>query len=317
MDSSIYIPEKNIKNDFFEKKFALEDGWIEKRTGIMTRNVAHSESTSDLAVKAIIPLLERNKEKIDFILCATSTADSLLPSTANKICDKLHLNNTVFCFDIMAACSGFLFTLAVANSFINSGLCKTGIIVGAEKMATIIDQDDSLTSPLFGDAAGAFLIGKSPLENKGIVSTLLESDSTGVDKLFIKSGGSEFPLTVERLQAKEHYVTMHGRDVFINATKQMTSMIEQIIEINQLSLKDIHYIIPHQANKRISEAIYKNLGCPAHITMCNIIEEHGNIVNASIPVAYHLFKNQIGSNKNVIFVSFGAGFNYGAHLLRT
>lgn len=122
IDSNICTPEENIKNDFFEKKFAFEDGWIQKRTGIASRNVAHSESTSDLAVKAIIPLLERNKDKIDFVLCATSTPDSLLPSTANKICSKLNLNKGVFCFDIMAACSGFLFTLAVVDSFISSGL---------------------------------------------------------------------------------------------------------------------------------------------------------------------------------------------------
>lgn len=318
IDSNIYIPAEQIGNAFFEEKFALERDWVEQRSGIVSRRAAsESESTSDLAVKAIKPLLERNKNKIEFILCATSTPDSLLPSTANKICSKLQIDNALFSFDIMAACSGFLYTLAVANSFISTGLCQSGIIVGADKMSAIINPEDSITSPLFGDGAGAFLLGKSSLENKGIISTILESDSRGIDKLFIKAGGSEFPMTASRLEAKEHYVSMIGKTVFLDAIKRMTSMIEQIISKNQLSLADIDYIIPHQANQRISDLVYENLGKPSHITMCSIIKNHGNIVNASIPVTYHLFKDEIGPNKNVIIVSFGAGFNYGAHLLRT
>ncbi|BCA94624.1 3-oxoacyl-[acyl-carrier-protein] synthase 3 protein 2 [Legionella antarctica] len=318
IDSSVYVPKQVVSNDVYEKKFNLEKNWIEKRTGIQLRHLAEeTQSTSDLAVEAIKPILSRNSEPIEFILCATSTPDSLLPSTANKICNKLDLNHDVFCFDIMAACSGFLYALSVANAFIQSGLYQSGIVVGSDKMSAIINQEDPYTCTLFGDAAGAFLLKKSSHSDKGIISTVLGSDSTGVDKLFIKAGGSEIPMTSQRLLNNEHYVTMLGKEVFINAVNKMTSMIDKVTEKSGLSSKEIHYIIPHQANQRISDAVYDKLGRPEHVKMFSIIKNHGNIVNASIPVTYHCYQKEMSSNKNMIMVSFGAGFNFGALHIRT
>ncbi|MDR3501609.1 MAG: beta-ketoacyl-ACP synthase 3 [Legionella sp.] len=318
LDSHCYIPAKEVANDVFETRFNLDHDWIERRTGIKLRHKASpDEATSDLAVKAVRPILERNNLPIDFLLCATSTPDSLLPATANKICNKLNLNHNLFCFDVMAACSGFLHLLATANALIRSGLYKNGIIVGVEKMSAIINDDDPQTSPLFGDGAGAFLVGENFEEHKGIIASALGSDSSGIDKLYIKAGGSEIPLTQERLMNKEHYVSMLGKDVFINAIKQMNNMIEQVLEKSNLNLGEIDYIIPHQANQRISDALYEKLGSPKHIKMCNTIAEYGNIGNASVPVAYHSFKHEIGTDKHIILVSFGAGFNYSAHLIKT
>lgn len=217
----------------------------------------------------------------------------------------------------MAACSGFLHLLAMANALIHSGFYKNGIIVGVEKMSAIINDDDPQTSPLFGDGAGAFLVGPHCQQHPGIIASVLGSDSSGVDKLYIKAGGSEIPLTQERLFNKEHYVSMLGKEVFINAIKQMNNMIEQVLEKSNFTLSDIDYIIPHQANQRISDALYEKLGSPEHITMCNTIAKYGNMGNASIPVTYHSFKQQIGANKHIILVSFGAGFNYSAHLIKT
>lgn len=317
IDSHSYIPDNIVYNDFYEKKFNLKNDWVSKRTGIISRHLAtSSEATSDLAVNAIRPLLARNKEPIDFIICATSTPDSLLPSTANQIGKKLGLNESLFCFDIMAACSGFLYALAMANAFIKSGMYQSGIIVGADKMSAIINQNDPYTSPLFGDGAGAFLLKRSCNKEKGILASILGSDNSGTDKLFIKAGGSETPLTIERLEKKENYVTMKGKDVFIHAISRMTSMIEDVLKKNNISMHEVDYIIPHQANKRITDAVSEKIGLP-NAKMCNIIENHGNIVNASIPVAYHLFQKQIGTDKNIVMVAFGAGFNYGAHYLRT
>lgn len=319
IDSNIYVPETIVTNDFYEKKFNLEKNWISKRTGIQSRHLAKdNEATSDLAVKAIEPMLKRNNEPIQFLICATSTPDSLLPSTANRICKKLNLNQSVFCFDIMAACSGFLYALSIANAFILSGMYSSGIVVGAEKMSTIINSNDPYTSPLFGDGAGAFLVkNTSNYQHRGIISTFLESDSAGIDKLFIRSGGSEHPITIDDIKNNHQYVTMDGKDVFINAIMQMVNSIEQVILKSKLQNGEVDFIIPHQANQRISDAVFDKMSHLKKATMCSIIEKFGNIATASIPVTYHLYQDQFTDNKNIIMVSFGAGFNFGAIHIHT
>lgn len=215
----------------------------------------------------------------------------------------------------MAACASFLYTLSVANAFLMSGMYKRGIVVGADKMSAIINSDDPYTAPLFGDGAGAFLVEKSEDPEIKIVSTFLKSDNNGIDKLFIKAGGSELPLNEELLKIKDNYVTMLGKDVFVNAIERMAESISYVANDAGLSLSEIDYIIPHQANQRIISAVYKKLNCN-HLKFCSIIENHGNIINASIPTSYHLYKNLFGVASNIIMVAFGGGYNYGALLLK-
>ena len=294
-----FLPIESRDNLFYEEKFELPVGWIETRTGIKTRHYAlNSVTSSDLAYNAAKNLT--NASKAQFLLNATASPDSLLPSNANRIAEQLGLVNPV-CFDLMAGCSGFLHLFVTAYSLLNSGLYTAGIITASEKMSTIIDQEDKNTASLFGDAGAAWFVEYDP--NNNVHAIYLGSDSTGVSDLLI-------PVSTEN---KRQMVKMDGKKVYKNAVNKLAFSISAALDSAKMTIEDIDYIISHQANARIIEQVRAQLGAPEEKVLLSITHL-GNISNASIPFTFDLYKEQL-IGKTVIFTAFGAGYNYGAIVL--
>lgn len=298
VETACYLPEHIKKNDVYEKEFDLPCGWIEQRTGIIERHVADNDVySSDLACRAIERL--NNSNTAEFLICTSSTPDSLLPSNANRIAQKLALNNIV-CFDLMAGCSSFLYGMVVANALLQNGLFKRGLIVATEKMNMIIDQNDRITAPIFGDSSAVWLVEKQKTNN--IKAIYWGSDSTGVDDLYIPifNGDTSF----------KPKVVMNGKHVFKNAVNKMAESILKSLNTASMKIDDIDYIIAHQANKRIIEQVGMKIGVPEDKVLISI-ETLGNIVSSSIPITYHNNKEKL-SGKNIALVAFGAGYNFGS-----
>lgn len=312
-----YVPEYILNNKELEKLVDTNDEWITTRTGIKERRILKGQKgSSEMGVKAIEGLLKKTNtsaQEIDLIICATVTPDMLFPSTACLMADRIGAGN-ICAFDISAACSGFLYALTTASKFIESGTYKKVIVVGCDKMSSIIDYTDRTTCVLFGDGAGAVLL--EPNSNGfGIVDYILKSDGSGAEFLKMKAGGSLYPATHETVDAREHFVYQDGQPVFKKAVKSMADVSEEIMKKNNLSSDDIAWLVPHQANKRIIDATSRRMGVGDDKVMLNI-ERYGNTTAGTIPLCLWDWENQLKKGDNLILAAFGGGFTWGSIYLK-
>lgn len=313
-----YVPDYVLTNKELESMVDTNDEWITTRTGIKERRILKGEGkgTSDLGVEAIKGLLKKTNTdvaEIDMIICATATPDMLFPSTACIIADKIGAVNA-FGYDLMAACSGFLYSLATASKFIESGTHKKIIVVGADKMSSIIDYQDRATCIIFGDGAGAVLV-EPTTDGLGIQDSILKSDGSGRDSLYLKAGGSVNPASHKTVDAREHFAYQDGQTVFKSAVKNMADVSGEIMERNHLSGDDVAWLVPHQANKRIIDATARRMGVGDEKVMLNI-EKYGNTTNGTIPLCLWEWEGQLKKGDNIILAAFGGGFTWGSIYLK-
>ena len=288
--------------------------WIPPTNGLWDVSALKEEGlgTSYIARKAAKQLIQRTKtnpDDIDLVIVATTTPDYRFPSTASIVCERLGLKNA-FAFDMQAVCSGFLYALETGANFIRSGNYKKVIVIGAEKMSSIIDYTDRATCPIFGDGGGAVML-EATTENVGIMDAVLRTDGKGLPFLHIKAGGSVCPPSYYTLDNKMHYIYQEGRTVFKYAVANMSDACEALIERNHLSKEEIDWVIPHQANQRIIAAVTQRLGIPPEKVMVNI-ERYGNTSAGTLPLCLWDFENKFKKGDNLIFTAFGAGFAWGA-----
>ncbi len=313
-----YVPETKLTNADLEKMVDTNDEWIRTRTGISERRILKGEgkATSDLAVPAIQEILHKKNldpKEIDCIICATVTPDMLFPSTANIISDKVGATNA-FSYDILAACSGFLFALTTGATLIESGRYKKVIVVGADKMSSIVDYTDRTTCIIFGDGGGAVLLEPSTDEN-GILDSILRSDGSGKAFLHMKSGGSISPASVETVLAKQHFIFQDGQPVFKFAVKGMADVSAELLERNQLTGDDIAWLVPHQANLRIIDATANRMGLSKDKVMINI-QKYGNTTAGTLPLCLWDWEKKLKKGDNIVLAAFGGGFTWGATLVK-
>jgi len=317
-----YLPEKVMTNADLERIVDTTDDWITSRTGIRERRIAaDDEATSDLATKAALKAMEQahvSAEELDLIIVATISPDTFFPATACFVQRKLGAKNAV-CFDISAACSGFLYALQVARHFINAGNRNTALIIGAEKLSSMVNWEDRNTCVLFGDGAGAAVVrgdADSSNTSRRILSSVMFSDGNQTDILVVPGGGSACPITPENAGDKLNTIRMEGREVYKNAVNAMRDAAEQALQKAGLTADDIDMVIPHQANRRIIEAITDRLGIPAERTFVNL-EKYGNTSAAAVAIALDE-ANRSGAIKTgdiILLVAFGAGLTWAATVI--
>ena len=312
-----YVPEDFISNKDLEKMVDTNDEWITARTGIKKRRILKEKgkATSYLAIKAANKLIEKKKldpNSIDLVIVSTITPDFHGASTAPTVASQINASNA-YAFDINAACSGFLFGMSTATSYIESGRYKKVLLIGADMMSSIVDYTDRSTSILFGDGAGAVLI--EPSDNDfGWEDEFLRSDGIGAEWLKIKAGGSLYPTSKETFEKKWHYITQDGKTVFKSAVSEMANATEQIIIRNNLNPNEIKYLLPHQANKRIIDATAEKINLDKNKVLMNI-EEYGNTTAATIPLLMHDYEDNFSKGDKIILAAFGAGLTWGAAYL--
>ena len=312
-----YVPEDFISNKDLEKMVDTNDEWITARTGIKKRRILKEKgkATSYLAIKAANDLIKKKKlepDTIDLVIVSTITPDFHGASTAPTVASQINAFNA-YAFDINAACSGFLYGMSTATSYIESGRYKKVLLIGADMMSSIVDYTDRSTSILFGDGAGAVLI--EPSKNEfGWEDEFLRSDGVGAEWLKIKAGGSLYPTSKETFEKKWHYITQDGKTVFKSAVSEMANATEQIIIRNKLDPNDIKYLLPHQANKRIIDATAEKINLDKNKVLMNI-EEYGNTTAATIPLLMHDYENNFKKGDKIILAAFGAGLTWGAAYL--
>ncbi len=316
-----YAPSRILSNADLEKMVDTTDEWIEKRTGIKERRIASSEeATSDLGVKAAEQAIERagiEKKDVDLIICATLSPDYLcMPSTACVIAGKLGIHN-VMAFDISAACSGFVYMLSMAKAFIESGAKKNVLLIGAEKISSVIDYTDRGTCILFGDGAGAAIIGTTENKQEAILDIHASADGRYGDFLITPGCGSKYPCSQETLDNKLHYIKMQGNDVYKIAVKTLTKDVIDILEHNNIEPCEVDHFIPHQANFRIIEAVRAKLNFPVEKTVLTVAK-YGNTSAASIPMAMNdaYEEGRIKTGDLMLLDTFGGGFTWASALVR-
>lgn len=319
-----YLPEKVLTNEELSKIVDTSDEWITTRTGIRERRIASAEqSTSDLATEAAKKAMADagvQPEEIDLIVVATVTPDMFFPSTACIVQRKIGASKAV-CFDISAACSGFLYALQVARHFLNAGSRATALVIGAEKLSSLVNWQDRNTCVLFGDGAGAVVIRRAEESETNapgrVLSTVMGSDGNLVDLLKVPGGGSACPITPENAASRPNTIHMEGRETFKHAVTRMCQASEQALEMAGLTKEDIAMVIPHQANARIITAIAERLGLPPEKTFVNV-DKYGNTSAATIPVALDEASRQgrIQRGDVVLLVAFGGGFTWASSVLR-
>lgn len=307
-----YAPPDILTNADLEKMVDTSDEWIVSRTGIKERHILREPGmgTSDLAVPAVKKLLEKtgtNPDDIDMVICTTVTPDMAFPATANIISDKVGIKNA-FSFDMAAACSGFVYMLAVASKFIETGSAKKILCIGADKMSTITDYTDRNTCPLFGDGAGVVLL--EPNAEYGIQDSILRTDGSGRKYLYLKAGGSQKPATHETIDAREHYLFQDGQPVFKMAVSKMADISVEMMEKHNLPADKL-WLVPHQANLRIIEAVARRMGLDPGRVMINI-HKYGNTTTATIPLVLWEYESQLKKGDPLVLTAFGGGFTWGA-----
>ncbi|MDB8789760.1 ketoacyl-ACP synthase III [Romboutsia sp. 1001216sp1] len=313
-----YLPKKVLNNSYFEKILDTSDEWIKTRTGISERKIAdENESTSDLSVKAALKAMEcanLQASEIDLIIVATATPDMAFPSTACLVQEKIGAVNAC-AFDISAACSGFVYGLTIAKQFIETNCYRNILVIGSEVLSRVLDYTDRGTSILFGDGAGAVIIGK--VNDGGILSTYLGADGRGKDFLNIPAGGSRLPASKSTVEDNLHTIKMAGNDVYKFAVRIMGDASIKAIEMAGLDTNDIDYLIPHQANIRIIEASAKRLKLSMDKVYVNL-HKCGNMSAASIPVAMDeaYRSSKIKKGDNIVLVGFGGGLTWGASVIK-
>lgn len=313
-----YVPEDILTNKDLEKMVDTNDEWITSRTGIKTRHILKGENqgTSVMAVIALQGLLEKTKTKaedIDLIICATTTPDLVFPATANIIAAKVGAVNA-FGYDLQAACSGFLYAITTGSQFIETGKYKKVVVIGADKMSSIIDYTDRATCIIFGDGAGAVLLEPTE-EDLGIKDSILRSDGSGEPFLHMKAGGSRRPASEETVRNREHFAFQEGSTVFKFAVKNMADVAAKVMERNNLRSEDVAYLVPHQANKRIIDATANRMGVTEDKVMLNI-QNYGNTTNGTIPLCLWDYESKLKKGDNLILAAFGGGFTWGAMWLK-
>ncbi|MEZ4884686.1 MAG: beta-ketoacyl-ACP synthase III [Chitinophagales bacterium] len=313
-----YLPDYVLTNKELEQIVDTNDEWIVTRTGIKERRILKGEGlgTSDMAVEAVKGLLEKRNLQptdIDLLICATTTPDMFFPSTANLICHKIGAA-PAGSFDILAACSGFLYALSVGAKFIESGTYRRVVVVGADKMSSIVNYEDRTTCIIFGDGAAAVLLEPAQ-EGVGIKDEILRSDGSGAKHLHMKAGGSKRPASIETVTNKEHYIFQDGKAVFKFAVKNMADVSAEIMERNNLTGEDVAWLVPHQANKRIIDATARRMGLTEDKVMLNI-ERYGNTTAATIPLCLWDWEKELKRGDNIILAAFGGGFTWGAVYLQ-
>jgi len=313
-----WVPDFILTNRELESMVDTNDEWIRTRTGVRERRILKGKDmgTSVMAINAVNGLLQKkgiSPMEIDMIICATTTPDMQFPATSNIIADKVGAKNA-FGYDISAACSGFIYSLVTASKFIESGSHKKVIVVGADKMSSIVDYTDRQTCVIFGDGAGAVLL--EPDENgNGIIDSILRSDGCGVQHLHQKAGGSMRPATKETVENREHFIYQEGQAVFKFAVKGMADISAEIMDKNNLKAEDIAWLVPHQANKRIIDATAKRMGLNEEKIMINI-DRYGNTTNGTIPLCLWEWESKLKKGDNIIIAAFGGGFTWGSIYLK-
>lgn len=313
-----YVPDYVLSNTELEKLVPTTSEWIETRTGIKERRILKGEGlgTSDMCVKAIEELLKKRgitALDIDMIIIGTVTPDYVFPSTSNVVCDKIGATNA-WGFDLSAACSGFVYALSTGAQFIETGKYKKVIVVGGDKMSSILDYTDRSTCIIFGDGAGAVLLEPNT-EGMGLQDSILKADGSGRKYLHQKAGGSVKPPSHETVDAKEHFVFQDGQPVFKRAVVGMADVSAEIMERNQLTSDDVAWLVPHQANKRIIDATAERMGLTSEKVMLNI-QKYGNTTAGTIPLCLWDYEKQMKKGDNIIISTFGAGFTWGAIYLK-
>lgn len=313
-----YVPDYILDNKELENLVETTDEWIISRTGIKERRILKGEDqgTSVIGTQAVKKLLDKtgtSAEDIDLIICATTTPDMAFPATANIISNNVGAKNA-FGYDIQAACSGFLFALTTGSQFIETGKYKKVIVVGADKMSSIIDYSDRSTCIIFGDGGGAVLL-EPTTEDLGIKDSILHSDGSGEPYLHLKAGGSRRPASMETVSNKEHYVHQEGSTVFKFAVSNMADVAGKIMEKNNLKAEDVAYLVPHQANKRIIDATANKMGVSEDKVMLNI-HRYGNTTSGTIPLCLWDYESKLKKGDNLILAAFGGGFTWGSIYLK-
>lgn len=310
-----YVPDYILNNEELSRMVDTNDEWITTRVGIKERRILTEEGlgTSYLARKAAKQLIHKtgvDTDTIDALIVSTTTPDYKFPSTASIVIGKLGLKNA-FAFDFEAACCGFLYSMDVAASMIQSGRYKKVIVIGADKMSSMVDYTDRQTCVLFGDGAGAVLLEATTEQNVGVQNSYLRTDGQGLPFLHMKAGGSVCPASRFTVDHHMHYLYQEGRTVFRYAVTDMGDDVRKVMEMNNLTEQDVTWVVPHEANLRIIEAVTKRVGISMDKVMLNI-EHYGNTSAATIPLALWDYESKLKKNDNIIFTAFGAGFVHGA-----
>jgi 3-oxoacyl-[acyl-carrier-protein] synthase III len=312
-----YLPDFVLTNAELARMVDTSDAWITERTGIKERRILKGEGlgTSHMGAEAVRGLLKRTGTKpseIDLLICATTTPDFVFPSTANLISDMVGLG-PVGSFDVQAACSGFIYAISIATQFIATGQCRKIVVVGADKMSTVIDYNDRATCVIFGDGAGAVLVEPSP-NGEGIMDTLIRSDGSGMIHLHQKAGGSRLPPSAETVAKRMHYVYQEGAAVYKFAIAKMAEVSNEIMARNNLRADMIQWLVPHQANRRIIESTAEKMGLPMDRVMVTI-QKYGNTTAATIPLCLWDYEERLKAGDRLILSAFGGGFTWGATYL--
>ena len=307
-----YVPPDLLTNAELARMVDTSDAWITERTGIKERHILKGEGlgTSHMAAEAVRGLLQKTgtkPEEVDLLICATTTPDMQFPSTANLICDMIGIRD-IGSFDVQAACSGFLYSLTIASQFIANGTARKIVVVGADKMSSIIDYTDRATCVLFGDGAGAVLLEPSE-SGYGIMDAIIRSDGAGMIHLHQKAGGSRMPASAETVAKRLHYVHQEGAAVYKFAISKMAEVANEIMSRNNLRVDMIDWLVPHQANKRIIESTAERMGLPMDKVMVTI-HKYGNTTNATIPLCLWDYEERLKPGNRMLLAAFGGGFTW-------
>jgi 3-oxoacyl-[acyl-carrier-protein] synthase-3 len=311
-----YVPDYVMTNDELSTLVDTSDEWILSRTGIKERRVMKDGASSDMAATAVAQLLEKkgiDPMDIELVICATVTPDYPFPSTANVICDKVGMKNA-WGYDCIAACSGFIYALSTGAQFIETGRHKKVIVIGVDKMTSILDYEDRTTCVIFGDGAGAVLLEPNE-EGLGVLDFILKSDGSGRQYLIQPAGGSANPPTHQTVDDRMHFVKQEGKAVFKFAVTNMAEVSAEIMEKNNLSSEDVDWLVPHQANLRIIDATANRMGLPKEKVMINI-EKYGNTTAGTLPLCLWDYESQLKKGDTLILSAFGGGFTWGAVYLK-
>ncbi len=313
-----YVPEYVLTNKILETMVDTTDEWITTRTGIKERRILkdHDKGTSYLDIQAAENLIQKhdvNPEEIDLVIMATATPDMPVASTGVYVASKIGAVNA-FSFDLVAACSSFLYGMSTAARYIESGKYKKVLLLGADKMSSIIDYKDRTTCIIFGDGGGAVLFEPNE-EGLGLKDEFLRSDGIGRNHLKIDAGGSLLPASHETVENKQHYVFQDGKTVFKFAVSNMADVCAKVMDRNNLVGDDVQWLVPHQANKRIIDAAANRMGLPEEKVMMNI-HKYGNTTSATLPLCLVDYENQLKKGDNLVFAAFGGGFTWGAVYLK-
>lgn len=313
-----FVPDDILDNEMLSKMVDTNDEWITTRVGIKQRRILHmeGEGSSYMGAKAVEKLLAEagcDPMDVQLIICATSNPDYRFPATASVIAHRCGLTGA-YAYDIQAACAGFIVALQDANAYIKSGIYKKVVVVAAEKMSSMVNYKDRATCPLFGDGAAAVLVEPTEDNTKGVIDAVFHTDGNGLEHLLMPAGGSVKPASHETIDAGENFLFQDGRAVYKHAVMNMLTSTLDVMARNNLSVEEIDYLIPHQANLRIIEAVADRAKVPHEKVLVNI-EHYGNTSAASIPLCLDEYKGKLKKGDKLVLTAFGAGFTWGAMYL--